>query len=367
MVDAWKRYDVERWNDPPVGQPGSPVRTGFKQWYGINLRPQDFSVKTKDERLDAKATLFDSDALAIDKVEPAATVYRWLKFPDANVHKIDVHPNTTKAAGAGFVIQAFLKLADGTWRIEDWTSRDDVQLCRDRAAENVQEIVLAYADATTQGAALPNVRGTVQLARTCGLPARLDGTFTRVYTAPSTMGTWKETINGNVSFVRDPTFPLEADQLSSVDYKLAAGTITWSLSGSYDNGTCVHTYGGVGSEAATDATSFGTPTRITLENVVGHPGAPDPEPMPYYYSIREGQDPLKDPEGTDSGCGPTEAQPLILPYFDEGYANPIAPGFPADQVQKSATPKLLSGTRSAPHPDVSGVVFTDSWNFVGSG
>ncbi len=216
VKDAWKRYDVERWNVGPVGRPGSPIRSGFRQWYGITAMPGGHSVNEEKLALGSLATRTFDWFGASPGQKPATTRYRWLTFADKAAREIIVQPGNPGGA-PGLVIQAFLRLGDGTWRIEDWTDRKTVNLCRDQPAGDVQEMILAYANATTQGPDTAPIASTVQLRNTCGFPKRFEGTWTRVYTWPG-RGSWTETITGKASFVRSSVFPPGGgrDQLSPV-------------------------------------------------------------------------------------------------------------------------------------------------------
>ena len=51
----------------------------------------------------------------------------------------------------GPVVQAFLKLKSGRWRLEDWSDESEVTLCRDEAAENVTELIVATSNALATG------------------------------------------------------------------------------------------------------------------------------------------------------------------------------------------------------------------------
>lgn len=56
----------------------------------------------------------------------------------------------------GLHAQAFFRLADGTWKHEDWTNRVKREFCRDEAAEDVREVVLIHSTSTLPSAGDPS-------------------------------------------------------------------------------------------------------------------------------------------------------------------------------------------------------------------
>jgi hypothetical protein len=301
---------------------------------------------------------------------PQAASFQHVTFPDPNLRQI-VFTNGMFGR-PGQRVDAWMRLADGSWKVADW-SADKTTLCRDKADEDVQELYIVSENVAVSGDGIPagNMLHVLEGNNTCGFPQRYDGTWTRVYT-DTTRGTWKETITGSASFLRNSVFPPEADAFSSVPYQLLSGTVSWEVTGEQiTDGGCSSTFSGSGSMAATDQTSTGGATELDLEKVTGHAGAPDPEPEPYYYAIRVSDDPQQTPEYTVHFVCPQSdesgTEPLRLPYEDVGWPNPLTPDTPQSEVEKSATPDTLAGHRGRFDTGDPNLFVDDTWSFTSAG
>jgi hypothetical protein len=378
----------ERWlaNGPPVGEPGFPLAKSYLGWDQLSTRvavASDTALKLGSAPGNvfklpviagqegdfcvplAVATpyRFHQDHCVNGFLGPESGVQQHVTLPDANVRGIVFTNGLTGKTGEH--VEAWMRLADGTWKTADWSGAE-TKLCRDNAAEDVQELTLVTTNVGTagDGFSAKGVNHLLAVANSCPFPERFHGTFTRVYTDPN-RGTWKETVNGDITYRRDPLFPPETDAITSVPYELESGTISWTVTGS-TGGVCASTFSGSGTEPATNDTSTGTPTRLTLEKVTGHAGAPDPEPKPYYYSIRDGQDPQKAPLYDVTDCNGTSQEDLVLPYFDIGDPDPVNPDEPQEHVQKSDKAALLAGHQAGTDDRIPGFEIDDTWSFTGS-
>jgi hypothetical protein len=288
---------------------------------------------------------------------PALSVgaYHRVDIPDPLVKEIRFTNDLAGKPGAH--VDALLHLADGSWKLADWTSSKEVTLCRDRPGEDVRGLVIVSTNTGTTP--LGAFTHTLRVAPTCPFPKRFDGTWTRIYTWPS-RGTWKETIVGKATYTRNTIFPPEADAISQVPYDMQSSSVTWTVSGTQDPGTmCPNTFSGTG----TDTPALGD---FGLENVAGRPYAPQPEPQPFYYSIRADGDPVAGPEYDVTDCmAHTVKEGIALPYIDVGHVGPFTPTTLQDEVIKSADPRLLEGHRVQQDPTMTFTI-DDTWSFKGS-
>jgi hypothetical protein len=254
-----------------------------------------------------------------------------------------------------------IKLASGKWLLEDWSNRRDVTFCRDRPDQDVVKLIIASSNASATGEPLGLAENTVTASNTCPLPTRYDGTWTRIYTDP-TQGSFTETIHGTAAFVRSPLFPPEVDGQTSVHYDMESSSVTWSVTGSQP----CSVYSGSGTDLPDSHTSFSGNTRLTLEDVSGRQGAADPEPEPYYYSIRAVRDPLQAPQyDIYDPCSDTHAPAgIILPYLYFGWPSSFDADTPTEELVKSADPTLLAGHKVGPNE--SGITVDDTWSFTGT-
>jgi hypothetical protein len=376
------------WNKEPVGSSGFPAAAAFSAWDGVPESPPvvadtAFPLNGLAQRSTTLHVLApgagnffapnagsDGGHYVATTLGPQAASFQHVTFPDPNLRQI-VFTNGMFGR-PGQRVDAWMRLADGSWKVADW-SADKTTLCRDKADEDVQELYIVSENVAVSGDGIPagNMLHVLEGNNTCGFPQRYDGTWTRVYT-DTTRGTWKETITGSASFLRNSVFPPEADAFSSVPYQLLSGTVSWEVTGEQiTDGGCSSTFSGSGSMAATDQTSTGGATELDLEKVTGHAGAPDPEPEPYYYAIRVSDDPQQTPEYTVHFVCPQSdesgTEPLRLPYEDVGWPNPLTPDTPQSEVEKSATPDTLAGHRGRFDTGDPNLFVDDTWSFTSAG
>jgi hypothetical protein len=104
---------------------------------------------------------------------------------------------------------------------------------------------------------------------------------------------------------------------------------------------------------------------LGLEDVSGRSYAPNPEPKPFYYSIRAGIDPGTAPAYNVTDCNGTVTEGIVLPYLEIGHAGPFAPDTTPEEIVKTDDPRALEGHSVTTDPTQ---VFTidDTWTFKGS-
>ena len=199
-------------------------------------------------------------------------------------------------------------------------------------------------------------------------PDRFAGTWTRVLTAHGDSGNpgWVETVRGSATFVRNPLFGHELDGVAQIPYEIESASVDWTVSGSGSPyAGCTLTYSGSGRD---DWTSAWGATRLTLEDIRNQPGAQNPEPRPYNYSIRADGDsgnPQMFTISYSAGCNATDHQePIIENYLKIGSPG-YDPGNPAEDVEQSNDPRLLEGHRARDNPSF--VATDDTWRFTGLG
>jgi hypothetical protein len=203
-------------------------------------------------------------------------------------------------------------------------------------------------------------------ARRSIFPARFTGTWTRVYSDVPGLAGMVETVQGSATFVRNPLIGPEAEAIIAIPYDVQSSTITWTVSGTHTDASCTTTYSGSGTDTATPNTFVDT--GLTLQNVSGNPGAPVPEPMPYYYSIRASSDPANAPRFTitrtgGTGCNDSQ-ESIIVNYLEVGVRADLSSGTPPGEIVKSADITLLAGHRLT--DDGSFPPSDDTWSFRGS-
>jgi hypothetical protein len=183
LREAWKRYAVQRWNQTPIGSAGFEVSQAFKQWDSFGTTPArgaDTSVllggqqeRTFEVKTYGPGGLGDPSK----DLAPLTTSFSRVTVEDDNVRELRF---TNALDGIpGTVVQAFLRLKDGAWRLEDWSDQGEVTFCRDKPSENVTQLIVASSNALGTGGAFG--RATHQLtAKDICEPPTYTGTYSGI-------------------------------------------------------------------------------------------------------------------------------------------------------------------------------------------
>jgi hypothetical protein len=178
-------------------------------------------------------------------------------------------------------------------------------------------------------------------------------TFTGTWTTVIDLSPVTETIQGTATFQLDPLLPASYATFTSLTYDAVSASVDWKMQGP-----------GCSDHGHSDAVSLTGSTRLTLQDVSTNPAAPQPEPQPFYYSVRATGDlDVPPPQADLSACG-LGTESVDVYYLDVGYGSPFGPGAPVDKILKSANPALLAGHWA-------GVLQTnpydETWSFSGTG
>jgi hypothetical protein len=346
---AWKQWSVARMNRAPIGVARFPVAKSLKQWDSFaeaaGVLEKTLALTGRTER---------TIGLQTSTLAPLATDFGHVVVTDPKVRFIRV---TNGAYGKpGGQLQALVKRADGSWRIEDWSGRATISFCRDRAADNVREFYLVTGNASGT-AALPTVRTTVTGRNTCSFPRTFTGTFASVWTNVS--GGFTLRFSGNATFVRSSNNP--PVDVGSIVYDLTGGSVSLQASGTNLIGC---TASGGTTVPLQSNPVFQNLMKLNLENVAGDARAPHPEPKPYYFSIwLEEPDSSKSPTYTRT-CDPDPPAEVSAfgGYLRVGFRDWWVQNPP--EIQKSDAADLLSGHRS--RDGGAGITIDETWEFRGA-
>ncbi len=361
-------FAAHAWNQDPIGAPGFPITTDYAGW-NIDSRhpaipPAPTALKLAGATL-KQVPLSWPGGLAFGDRE-----YTNLTVPDANVREL--RWTNGFAHEPGLDVQAYLHTSAGTWRVEDWSAKSTVTLCRDQPEDDVDRIILATTNADLAGLSYYTGFGrhadTMRLRRRCAFPTVYAGTWTRTIHSPSSG--WTETITGDARFIREPLLPDIAEQLIPVPYNLDHASATWTVSGQSPGGgnICQISYSGNGTETVFNDADAYMATRLTLQDA--NPYLTAPTTSPFYYAIdvlgKRLHPPTYDINGMPT-CGGGTTEPTWTDYLDIGLfqdANGgITPGDPL--LEASATTRTLAGTRTYSDPSIGDNVITDTWSFTG--
>ncbi|MGH2736451.1 MAG: CARDB domain-containing protein [Actinomycetota bacterium] len=202
--------------------------------------------------------------------------YSYFTFPDDRVRSVKLkyfsfndlleeEEWALRAAEFGKV-QAWMRLADGSTRVEDWTHETEVELCRDRATEDVQELVLlyTYSEPTTEIAGLSFSQGyeprehedklTASRA-SCDFPERWTGTASGTITDRGVTHTWTADVTLKKTFEDTGVASYEAESIAwNVGVEgtypdgrggecSVSGSVTWTEADDFSSGLSIFEYG----------------------------------------------------------------------------------------------------------------------------
>lgn len=324
-----------RWlrNASPVGEPGFPVQRSFAGLDALSLKPRvdvdrTLSLAGAPERTFVARVIDPADAHycspsdvigaftatceAVDgHLAPQMRVYQHFTIADPSLRELRFENGI--AGKPGEHVEAWLKLADGTWRTADW-SADSTALCRDLPAQDVSELWVVETNVGTGGDGFPALalRNRLRGSDHCSLTSfagEFAGTTQVVADAQDTTTGFHGTLR------LDP-----AD--SETDWRIGPSSLSVdSMSGTLD-----------GCAASVDPTSFTMPTLAQTGSVMQlSDGA---------YSLLAGAPPDSELSvhltGADPGCSDGT---FALTRFIQDIARseaPVAPG-PDGTITGSAT------------------------------
>jgi hypothetical protein len=167
------RFFLHVWNQSPVGDSGFTISKSFKSWDKWNVTPAVPDAVTLDLNAGNERTI----NLTIQRQGgfPGLSVgaYHWVKIPNPAVKELRFTNDLVGKPGAH--VDALLHLADGSWKLADWTSRKTVTLCRDRASENAKELIIVSTN--TKPTALGVFTHELRAHPACARPPFFSGTF----------------------------------------------------------------------------------------------------------------------------------------------------------------------------------------------
>jgi hypothetical protein len=197
-----------------------------------------------------------SATLASRSVDDVAMSYAYFHTDLDTIKRVEIqNQKLTKASGYGKV-KAWIKLADGTSRVEDWTNEDRIVFCRDKASQKITDLLILYTNSDPDPVDEPLVWNEGKLyydSVGCGY----QGTVHVTRHEPD--GSFDETIDVAATLVNPP--------LSNYGNTLvyAAARYTVSYKGTQVDGLCTYSIGPVeqtfdGSNVAASVILFDTST-----------------------------------------------------------------------------------------------------------
>jgi hypothetical protein len=143
--ERWPEFAMYCWDHPGVDK--------FAQWDSISSGLVDGSA---EPYLAFSSGNGDGTSLPGGVVPHLAMRYAFIEVLSDDVKRLEIQTPPVAGGAANAKTSAWIKLADGTTRVEDWTSKTRVVFCRDKATENVTGLMLLR---TNSSRTLPAVWG----------------------------------------------------------------------------------------------------------------------------------------------------------------------------------------------------------------
>jgi hypothetical protein len=234
LAEAFPDFLRKSWNQ----EPESP---NFNTWDSISLKPE-LATDSSATGTGARPVIFKQPFNMPMKLRALGHAYYNLTFADERIVKIKYE--NALAGNSNIDIRAFARLENGDWLDQDWSGENEVTFCRDKANEDVQELIIIVAN--TQYAnlnATADATNKITTEDNC-LPDAYSGTFSGSlqgadfpgYVPPT------ETWSGSVTFTRHNC---SSGNWWCIDdryqtYKATTGNLSWSVHGgsecSFDGG-----------------------------------------------------------------------------------------------------------------------------------
>ncbi len=218
----WPRFAFHLLNQPPVGTASFPIDQSFKAWDSWSLAPpppatQSLALGGLGERtIQLPSQNPDTGPLTV-------SAYHRVTVEDRGVREIRF-----RNGNASVGVLAALKLSDGSWKLEDWSGRSEVTLCRDDASEDVQELLIASVNKNqtgSLGAFTHELRGR----NACRLPSYA-GTFSAVAVSVQDDEVINARWSGSIRFT-----PATEEELRfsffSIPYRISDGSVSYEMRG----------------------------------------------------------------------------------------------------------------------------------------
>lgn len=182
----------------------APVKDGFRSWDRLDAVP---SVAYQQPVQPRNLELGDLESRTLnlpDKLAPLTRSYTSLHVDDQHIRDLRF-TNTVKGI-QGASVQAFVKLADGSWKTQDWTNKKTVDFCRDEGPDqDVTDLVVMYANARYQDtkALNPAKQPTLELRNNCDHYYRVTsvtGSYHEEISVPDTAHSYPCTDSGTEDF-----------------------------------------------------------------------------------------------------------------------------------------------------------------------
>jgi hypothetical protein len=238
FAQQWPEFAIRCWNHPDVDD--------FSKWDDLSFGLVEGAADPYIGLASGGGGWTISYSLSQRSVEHLAMNYAFVDVVSDSIKRVEIQ-NQPAVSGSPFAkTTAWIQLADGSTRVENWTDRPRVVFCRDKASENVEKVLILYTNSGEADAVVWGDGKVIADEIGCG---GYRGTARAVTSgrASSRNATVNEIIDVIVKFVPDPP----GGDASS---RFVPAQITMRYSATIDvDGGCTETIGPVTQTFAGDA------------------------------------------------------------------------------------------------------------------
>ena len=281
----WPEFALYCWNQPDVDQ--------FKQWDGVPVGLNPHTANPYIELQSGNGTR----TLPSRSVDPLAMSYVYVNVKNDAIKRIEIQNQEPTAQSGTPKTQAWIKLADGTTRHEDWTEKPRPVFCRDKASENVVELLILYTNSGPDDNGAPIVWDDGKIVYDSIGCGGFDGT---VHETGHPGNGLNETIDVTASFRL-----VSPDQTTLTEYYAAQFTVRYFLTGTL--GSCTVTMGPITRTFSFDSSTAGQSSLVIDKSVT---------PAAYYAEgdwALQGNQTTACPDGTTTVLSAVSFQWLKIP------------------------------------------------------
>ena len=141
--ERWPEFGLYCWNRPDVDK--------FAGWDKLTMGLVGASAEPH-----LRLQSGDPDGISLPQryAPNLAISYAFIEVLSDSIKQVEIRNQPVVGNAAYAKTQAWIKLADGSTRVEDWTDKPRVVFCRDKTSENVTELLILY---TNSGPSRPVV------------------------------------------------------------------------------------------------------------------------------------------------------------------------------------------------------------------
>ncbi len=213
----WPEFALYCWDQPDVDQ--------FDKWDQIS---SGLVAAAAEPYLPIQSPNPDGVDLPAHYAPPLAMRYAYVEVLTEDVKRLEIKV-PTNGGNANAKTQAWIKLADGTTRVEDWSEKSKAVFCRDKASQNVTKLLILHTNSAKRKPAVWGPGKVIADPIACG---GFEGTARATQHSVDPPNNGDQTMDVTARFLQDP------DPNHPERYYLARITMRFSMRQYYGGAGC---------------------------------------------------------------------------------------------------------------------------------